>query len=303
MRILTVEHTGHEFEDWANLGDDIQSLAAKKLLPRLDGGVSKGSFGQTTDSGVISVNGFFLGGAEWPPAEGLVPFFYSFHISPASEKEVCSESGLAYLRRFEPIGCRDQGTMETLLSHGIKAYYSKCLSLTFPRRKSAPRNGKIFLVSLSKGAVSALPRKVRKKGIVVEQAKLRIPAMSAPAREALAQHLLDVYARDAALVITSKIHCAMPCIAMGIPVVFLYDRKKKNDRRVSIVKELIGINYVGESSFFRRFINPIIGRFFDWSPEPVDIEKEKQEIKAGYLKALDTAIERYCRAAAEPSPS
>ncbi|QFU14099.1 hypothetical protein FIU84_19230 [Stutzerimonas frequens] len=30
MNIYTIEYSGKSFEDWANLGDDIQSLAAKK---------------------------------------------------------------------------------------------------------------------------------------------------------------------------------------------------------------------------------------------------------------------------------
>lgn len=293
MKIFTIEYSGRPFENWANLGDDIQSLAAKRLVPGKTEGISKEQLDKSAESGIISMNGFFPGGAGWPPAEGLVPFFYSFHIAAESKEEICSEKGLAYLRQFEPIGCRDRGTMNILLSHGIKAYYSKCISLTFERREQAPENGRVFLVSLSKGALSAIPRKLRKKGVVVDQSKLRLPSLSPQIRELLAQHLLDTYAKHASLVITSKIHCAMPCIAMGIPVVFIYDRSKKNDYRVDIINDLIGINYVGESLLSRKLINPLIGFFFNWSPVPLDIEQDKKSIKEGYLKALDSAAGQY----------
>lgn len=293
MKIFAVEYSGKPFEDWANLGDDIQTLAAKRLLPRVDGCIPKDQLSTTKECGLISLNGFFLGGAGWPPAPSLIPFFYSFHLSSESQAEVCSEESLAYFRRYAPIGCRDQGTFNILQSHGVGAYYSKCISLTFPKRQRVPENGKVFLVSLNEGALNAIPRKLRKKAVVVEQAKLRLPFLSGSQREGLAQHLLDMYAREASLIITSKIHCAMPCIAMGIPVIFLYDRKKKKDHRVEIVKELIGIHYIGKSYFYRNFVNPLIGKSIDWAPAPLDIEDEKKNIKAGYLKALDVAIERY----------
>lgn len=292
-KVFTIECAGKPFQNWANLGDDIQSLAAKRLLPQVDGCIPKTELNQSTASGVLSVNGFFLGGASWPPAGGLVPFFYSFHMSSASERSLCSESGLAYLHKFEPIGCRDRGTMEILRRHDIDAYYSKCISLTFKKRTAEPKDGDVFLVDLSKAAASIVPRRIRKRAVVVEQAKLRLPSLSPQTREMLAEQLLDTYAKRASLVITSKIHCAMPCLAMGIPVVFLYDRKKKNDHRVAIIEELIKINHVKDSWIFRKFINRLLSKRINWLPEPVDFEEEKAKIRDGYLKAFNRAVERF----------
>jgi hypothetical protein len=293
MKIYTIEYSGRSFDEWANLGDDIQSLVAKKLLPRVDGGVSREALSRATESGVISMNGYFLGMCDWPPADVLEPFFYAFHVTPGSVAKVCSSEGLAYLRRHEPIGCRDRGTMELLRSHGVEAYYSKCITLTLPRREAAPAEGKVFMVGLSKCAVKAVPKSLRKRAVVVDQAKLRLPSLTPGIKETLAQHLLDTYAGTASLVITSKIHCAMPCIAMGIPVVFLYDRKKQADYRVSIVKELIGINYVGESWFARNFVNPVLGKSINWSPVPLDFEEEKKQIREGYHRAFQRAVDRF----------
>lgn len=43
----------------------------------------------------------------------------------------------------------------------------------------------------------------------------------------LSQEILNYYKDNAKIVITSRFHCAMPCIAMGIPVVFLGDKNSK----------------------------------------------------------------------------
>ncbi len=293
MNIYTIEYSGASFENWANLGDDIQSLAAKKLLPRVDGGISREGLTSTDKAGVLSMNGYFLGACEWPPAPGIEPFFFAFHVTPGSLAKVCSPTGIEYLKKFQPIGCRDRGTMEHMQAHGLEAFYSKCVTLTLPRRTQAPANGKVFMVGLSKGGESAVPRAIRKKAVLVDQAKLRLPFLSPQAKEMISQDLLDTYAREASLVITSKIHCAMPCIAMGIPVVFLYDDKCRDDYRVGIIADLIGINYVGETLFARKFSNRLRSKQIDWTPESKDIEAEKLAIKTGYLEAFERAAQRY----------
>lgn len=293
MKIYTIEYSGKSFADWANLGDDIQSLAAKRLLPRVDGGVSREKLKCPVAPGVLSMNGYFLGGVEWPPAPELVPIFFAFHMTPGSVARVCSPEGIAYLKQHEPIGCRDRGTMEILQRHGVEAFYSKCVTLTLPRREREPENGRVYMVGLSKGAESAVPRSIRRRAVVVDQAKLRLPDLTPGLKEELSQHLLDTYSRTAALVITSKIHCAMPCIAMGIPVVFLYDKAKKDDYRVGIIKDLIGIQYVGESKLDRLLFNRLRQRSIDWAPAALDLESEKARIGDEYARAFTRAVEQF----------
>jgi hypothetical protein len=293
MKIYTIEYSGQSFEDWANLGDDIQSLVAKKLLPYVDGGVSRERLKHPVSPGVISMNGYFLGLCDWPPSPDLQPFFFAFHVTPGSVAKVCSPEGIAYLKQHEPIGCRDQGTMHLLQQYGVEAYYSKCVTLTLPRRETAPQNGRIYMVGLSKAATVAVPKSIRRSAVVVDQAKLRLPEMSPALKEQVSQHLLDTYSKTASLVITSKIHCAMPCIAMGIPVVFLYDKAKQDDYRVSIVKDLIGIQYVGEGRLDKWVTNRLRGRKINWSPQPLEFEEEKRKIREGYLAAFEQAVSRF----------
>ena len=80
--------------------------------------------------------------------------------------------------------------MEILQGHGVEAYYSKCLTLTLPRRERDPEHGRVYIVGLSKGAESAVPRSIRKSAVRVDQAKLRLPDLTPAIKAQLSQHLL-----------------------------------------------------------------------------------------------------------------
>jgi len=283
MKYFALEYTGQIFDKWFNLGDDIQTIAVSRLLPRVDGYVPREALDTATESGIIPLNGYFMNSDHWPPAPNLTPLFFSFHVTPAAEKIICSPQGVAYLKTYEPIGCRDTGTMDILARHGIKVYYSKCLTLTLEKRPEPVPDGKIYMVDVRKACYAIVPRPLRKKAIQINQGKVRLPSVPPHIKLELAEHLLETYKLTAKLVITSKIHCALPCIAMGIPVVFLYPSYHLNNYRVKIVDDLIGINYVPGSWLNRRLINYFRSGQINWNPEPIDIENEKQMIRTRFF--------------------
>jgi hypothetical protein len=51
----------------------------------------------------------------------------------------------------------------------------------------------------------------------------------------MARYLLDLYRDEARLVITTKLHCALPCIAFGVPVIFFGD---PHSYRLSLLRDL-----------------------------------------------------------------
>ena len=67
------------------------------------------------------------------------PLFVSFHVATYVYPEygrdpqdwLLSRESLDYLRRFEPIGCRDLRTLELLERRDVECYFSGCLTLTF----------------------------------------------------------------------------------------------------------------------------------------------------------------------------
>src|SRR5207253_10946692 len=72
---------------------------------------------------------------DFPYHPNIRPLFVSFHVN---RLEMLTEPAKAYLRRYGPIGCRDWTTVFLLLSAGIDAFFTGCLTTTvdavFPSR-------------------------------------------------------------------------------------------------------------------------------------------------------------------------
>ena len=85
---------------------------------------------------ITIMNGWFLHPCtdegdtyDWPPKNDFIdPIFTSFHIS--KPEVICSEAGLDYLKKHEPIGCRDLDTLNLLQEKGVSCYFSACLTMT-----------------------------------------------------------------------------------------------------------------------------------------------------------------------------
>src|SRR5690606_7942285 len=164
-----------------------------------------------------------------------------------------SEKGIEYLKKHEPIGCRDQFTADTLNEKGIKAYFTGCLTLTLDsyKVKDSERNDKIYIVdplysyprpekvfyntkqtvkNIINGKAFQLGKKnkhlknfiseevLRKAEYIIQELPSNI--YTDAQKFQMAENLLNKYAR-AKLVITSRIHCALPCLALGTPVIFV----------------------------------------------------------------------------------
>ena len=123
-------------EIWKNIGDYIQSLAQEQYWDHIDVIVDR-EHTDTTKSPVpgekinLIMNSWWMWNpSSFPPSEDINPLFVSFHISPMAEEGMLSDEGVSYLKRYQPIGARDAGTMQILKKHGIQSYFSGCLTLT-----------------------------------------------------------------------------------------------------------------------------------------------------------------------------
>ncbi len=251
-----------------NVGDDIQSLAAMRFLPRVDARPDRDRLPLYRFAGPLHViaNGFFLpdpvratvsrglkrvalglglerrmrsliAGARrlelrlppmWPPPPRLRMLWLSVHISAWAAPTLLAGS---YLRSQGPIGCRDRGTVRRLEEHGIPAWFSGCLTLTLPPAPG-PRGDAIVLVDVPAVVRDALPKELR------AQVLARTHVLLAGHRDRLGQarRLLETY-RSARLVITSRLHCALPCLAFGTPVLFVHP--SPHDPRLGGLIELV----------------------------------------------------------------
>ncbi len=247
--------TYEENKKFFNVGDNVQSLAAKQYLPQVDTFLNRERLADYKGEKIkLIMNGWFTHNyTNWVPSDDIEPLFVSFHVNNTAAPGMLNEKGIAYLKKHQPIGCRDQFSADTLKAKGIDAYFSGCLTLTLDTYKvddslrndeiyivdplySYPtwekvtynwkrflrsiQNGKIFKLSHQKKHVANfIDKEVLKKAIYVNQEP---PANKYTEAEKfqMAEDLLHKYAK-AKLVITSRIHCALPCLAMGTPVIFV----------------------------------------------------------------------------------
>ncbi|MEZ6099348.1 MAG: polysaccharide pyruvyl transferase family protein [Pirellulaceae bacterium] len=217
-----------------NLGDEIQSLAARQFLPHVDQYVNRDSLKDVSESLMVILNGWWMHRSEggrswrekrgpyvWPPDANITPVLVSMHVAEEAKAVMASEESLRYLRRHGPVGCRDEATRTFFKSHNVPAYFSGCLTLTFPRNEPTSRKGMLF-VDVPSRRIPDCPAFVRSAATKVVHSSREPDILK---RLELAEERLAMYQR-AELVVTSRLHCAIPCLALGTPVKIVGDVAK-----------------------------------------------------------------------------
>ncbi len=247
--------TYDENKRFFNVGDNIQSLAARQFLPQVDQLLNRERLGDYKGDKIkLIMNGWFTHNIHnWVPSDDVDPLFVSFHINNTAAPYMLSEKGIAYLKKHEPIGCRDQFSADTLKAKGIEAYFTGCLTLTldsykvddsqrgddiyivdplysYPTWEKVTYDWKAFLRSVQNGKLFRLADQQKHIANFIDPDLLKTAHhinQEPPAgtytdaqKFAMAEDILKKYAK-AKLVITSRIHCALPCLALGTPVIFV----------------------------------------------------------------------------------
>lgn len=247
--------TYQEGERTFNLGDNVQSLAARQFLKKDNIFINREKlFYYKGDKAKLILNGWFTHNLfNWVPSKDIDPLFVSFHLNSSAAPFLLDDKSVSYLKAHEPIGCRDKNTVKLLKEKGVEAYFSGCLTLTldnykvddslrgediyivdpfynYPTLTSITTGFKKFVRSVLNGDVFRIFKKSKyvKKIIhpeLLKNAKYKTQVLpkgmlSDEEKFKLAEDYLNDFAR-AKLVITSRIHCALPCLAMGTPVIFI----------------------------------------------------------------------------------
>lgn len=212
-----------------NLGDDLVSLAALQRLPRVDRALDADALDaplsglQDDDRLVLLAPGMFLrSSAHWPPEKHIMPVCMGVHISEedAWGLPVSTLDGAGYdaLAACAPIAARDVRTANRLAKLKIPHTLTGCLSLLL-EHPPMPRRG-VICCDAPEEVVNLL-REFRQDVETVTHA-LTKPVPDFDARMANAKAMLTRYA-SAEMVFTRRLHCAMACLAVGTPVLLLYN--------------------------------------------------------------------------------
>lgn len=255
------------FKETENIGDDIQSYSAIRFLPQIDYYIEREKMDlfipKTKEQVVTLMNGWFLHSKiNFPLSPYIYPVFISTHISGYEsggiKLEYLNDYSIEQLKKYEPIGCRDTGTEKILIDRDVKAYVSGCMTLSIQADKRVKKEDKICIVDIDKEAEEYIKSNLSNERFVKHTHKLnknKVSELSWEERFDNVKKLLDEY-QSSKLVITSRLHCALPCLALGTPVVLLYDEKKAytKDRLIDYSKIVTSMS---TKEFLRRGIDTI----------------------------------------------
>jgi len=240
LPVVTFCYNYKNIECVCNLGDYIQTIALenfyRQFFPEaeqitLDRDELAHYQGKTA---LVLMQGWFsvAGNLDFLPSADLIPVFSGVHFSSPLRKNLLAGDSLDRFRGIE-IGCRDYSTMYFLRAAGQTAYLSRCLTLTLPGRKgNEGKRNKIFWVDLPRSLETFLPPAFHENAERISQREFPFEPGRDSENKNRAAALLERYRREARCVVTTAIHCAMPCAAMGIPVLFInyHDRNAVIER-------------------------------------------------------------------------
>lgn len=178
------------------------------------------------------------------------------------------------MQAFQPIGCRDLHSLKAVQEMGLEAYMGGCLTITFPKRKKNMVNGKIFIVDLSEKVLAKVPQKIKENATYVSHVLYNEECLG---REGV-KDIYKRYCEEASLVITSRIHCAQPCLAMGIPVIFICEIPSF---RYDVLRQYVPI-YTLESM-----------EKINWNPKPVELEEHKTRLLKNAASRVKEIYNKY----------
>lgn len=179
-----------------DLGDEIQTIAAERFLPRVDVWVDRERSDEFTGDSAckIILNGWFLHRPDhWPPSQFLEPLIVSFHLNREiaqgqNEKmiaplaSVLGPDGVEFLKRSEPVGLWDLDTPRQMRSVGVDAYFPGYLTLTLGiGRQRVPRNG-VFAVGLSDDVFQHLNKTLERERSVARFSHMDCDSVSVRSR-------------------------------------------------------------------------------------------------------------------------
>lgn len=233
-----------------NVGDDIQSIAARRFLPRVDYYIDRDQIGEwenndKNETVKLIANGWYMRDPfKWPPSDKtLDPLLISMYIEPnpvGKNKVVPRNVFLAsqsreYLGKYGPVGARDMSTLRFLQNNGIETYFSGCLTLTLQKDPYIKKQDFILAIDVSDKVYKFMQSKTNRKIIRISPyGDFDMPKNS---RLIAAEYFLMLY-QSAHAVVTTRLHATLPCLALETPVLLIKERGKYNRWRYSGLAEL-----------------------------------------------------------------
>lgn len=199
-----------------NIGDDMQSYALTQILGDPDLYVDRDKLDSYTDYPEMDLyaNGYMICGP-FPPAPQIS--FIPLALGIGGFGEMTKEKK-DYLSSLPVIGCRDHHSVRWCVQRGFNGVYIGCPTMLIKRRQLITLSKRVLCVD-----VNPMPIREHLKGHQVTWRTNQIQPSAPPEiRKRYLFDLIECITRSN-LVITNRIHVAMPAVAMGIPTIIIDD--------------------------------------------------------------------------------
>jgi hypothetical protein len=223
-----------------NFGDEIQSIAARRFLPSIDYYFDRDNIDATNTSGEVKIimNGWYTHRPEnWPPHNpDLNPLLTSLHAEQYRKSVITafsSKESLEFLNSHAPIGARGTSTLKFLQKKNVDTYFSGCLTLTLNKSTKVKRGNFILIVGLDNEIYHSVLSRTNRPVLHIDT--MHSTNLNRESRFAIAEYYLSLY-QSAHCVITDRLHCMLPCLAFGTPVLAI---SGKDPKRLEGLIELV----------------------------------------------------------------
>lgn len=214
-----------------NFGDEIQSISASYFLPQIDYYIDRESIASTkiNEPFKLIMNGWYIHDeTQWPPNKNIIPLLTSVHISPTKKffiNRLFNSKNISYLlnyvSQYGPIGTRDLFTLSIFEKYNIPAFFSGCLTLTLPQNPLIEKQDFILCVDIPPHVVSKIKKYTNRRVFCISP-YFNYPLLKTNEKFIYAQSFLDAY-QSAYAIVTTRLHAAMPSLALKTPVLLLDD--------------------------------------------------------------------------------
>lgn len=150
---------------------------------------------------------------DFPMHPNLKPIFVSFHCR---KRGMMTPEAIEYLRAHAPVGCRDWATVDLLLSLGVPAFFSGCLTTTvdavFPELDERPTPRTLYVEPTRTPIPDGIDN--------VKQSYPEVRDRTFIENMDTAVELLEDYRRNYTDVVTLRLHCYLPTTSLGLNATF-----------------------------------------------------------------------------------
>lgn len=237
-----------------NIGDEVQSRAAMRFLPRIDEFVHRETIkyfipeNKENLTKVILNAWWMLKPQNFPPSKYIKPLLISMHIKKEIRNKFLTKEVKEYLIKNGPVGCRDLSTYKFLEENNIPAYFSGCLTLTLQRNYNIKRQDYILCIDVPKEIEDNIRQRTNRK--VVNISPLLSPYFLPKQRLEVAKLYLRLI-HNAHCVVSTRLHAILPSLGLETPVLRIVPSGYELDIRGRIEGMEDFVQSVNEEDFIK----------------------------------------------------